>query len=378
MARSSITPIDLAQKYLSQICTDTLSIQRALMPSLFNSGILCKKMATHNLVPGNKSGNAFTQTHIHIDKAFWNSLFTSAQISSYLSTRTNNQSSVQEIRVFESNIAALFNRRVKKLSSAVVARSLIHTYNLNTPSILTTYTTKQFNTQGSGVQVHIGIQDDDIFKDFRLGILLNDYLILLKYANSDSILAIAVPSEFASRYTLTGTSRINRKPSADTLKVRKEYTLNDTEYSTEANTDITSEITPMKPLPAPSGLKRNASFKVKYKGKPSRGKGALSKAGYVCECVPSHTSFISQKTGQMYMEPHHLIPISNQNLYSNDIDITPNLVCLCPNCHKQIHHGTKSDIKKMLTAFYHTRKNDLKTCGIDSDLNTLLAYYDIY
>jgi len=78
------------------------------------------------------------------------------------------------------------------------------------------------------------------------------------------------------------------------------------------------------------------------------------------------------------MEPHHLIPISNQGLYSNDIDITSNLICLCPTCHKKIHYGIKADVKSMLQAFYAARQKDLKTCGIEIDIDTLFAYYDIY
>lgn len=77
------------------------------------------------------------------------------------------------------------------------------------------------------------------------------------------------------------------------------------------------------------------------------------------------------------MEPHHLIPISLQGYYKHDIDITSNLICLCPNCHKRIHYGTKDDVKKMLTKFHNARQADLKTCGIDIDLITLFAYYNI-
>ena len=77
------------------------------------------------------------------------------------------------------------------------------------------------------------------------------------------------------------------------------------------------------------------------------------------------------------MEPHHMIPISMQGLYSSDIDITSNLICLCPNCHKRIHLGKKVDVEPMLRKFFADRESDLKTCGIDIDIYTLLAYYDI-
>lgn len=78
------------------------------------------------------------------------------------------------------------------------------------------------------------------------------------------------------------------------------------------------------------------------------------------------------------MEPHHLIPISCQSNYPVNIDITSNLICLCPNCHSKIHYGLKSDIEVMLKKFLAQRKTSLKNDGgIDIDEVTLLAYYNI-
>jgi hypothetical protein len=382
MAKStSISPLELAQKYLQKIGVDKLFVQRALLPSLFEENILFKKMTPDNLVTKNKVGNKFTQTHIYINSGFRNACFTPTQEAAYKSNPvpSNNQNSQQSILVFEANIADLLNRRSKKLSTSVVSKSASQNYAHGTSKLLDASTTKLFNTQGSSIQVHIGIQDDNVFKDFRLGILLDDYLIMLKYANKDCMLAISIPSEFCAKYNISGLSKINRKKNSKSVNEIKQYEQNDCDYSSDSNSiTIKAEITPNVPTPAPSGTKRSASNKVKYHGKPSRGKGALDRAKYTCEFDCTHVSFISQKTGENYMEPHHLIPISNQGLYDNDIDITPNLICLCPTCHKQIHYGTKSDVKHMLETFYNSRHVDLKTCGIDIDLDTLFAYYDIY
>lgn len=381
MAKQTVTPIELAQKYLIKIGLDPLYVQRALLPSLFDEKILCKKMTTDNIVTKNKVGNKFTQTHIYLNSGFWSACFSSAEEAAYRANPipSNNQSSRQNFILFESNIYEMLQRRSGKLSVSVVAKNPIDTYSGNTSTLLQAYTTKLFNTQGKSVQVHIGIQDDDTFKDFRLGILLHDYLLMFKYANKDCILALSIPSEFCSKYNITGLSKINRKKTAKASSESKEYEQKDAEYSTDSNSkNVKSEVTLLAPAPAPSGSKRSASNKTKYHGKPSRGKGALEKASYTCESDPSHSSFISEKTGENYMEPHHLIPISNQGLYSNDIDITSNLICLCPTCHKMIHHGLKSDVKSMLQTFYAARQNDLKTCGIEIDTDTLFAYYDIY
>jgi 5-methylcytosine-specific restriction protein A len=49
------------------------------------------------------------------------------------------------------------------------------------------------------------------------------------------------------------------------------------------------------------------------------------------------------------MEAHHLIQTSNAEKYYRsgagvNIDCLPNLVCLCPTCHKAIHLG--NDIER--------------------------------
>ena len=49
MAKQTITPIDLAQKYLIKLGMDPLFVQRALLPSLFDENILCKKMTTDKM-----------------------------------------------------------------------------------------------------------------------------------------------------------------------------------------------------------------------------------------------------------------------------------------------------------------------------------------
>lgn len=381
MAKTTVTPLQLAEKYLIKIGLDKRIVKRSLLPSLFDENLICKPMKNHNLVPKNKNADPFTQTHIHINKAFWEALYTKTQINKYLATG-NVQKSKQKLEIFEANIAALLQRRNKKLSSMVVDAQPSTTYNLKSSLLLTASTYKKFFNQ-SGFQVHIGIEDDNTFSDFRLGILLKDYLILLKYAKKDSVLAIAIPAEFCSKYTITGVSRgatkIDRKLTAPAAKQRKVYARADGDYTADSNDSSTaSETTRLSPAPAPKGTSRGSSTKPKYRGKPSRGKGAINKAMNLCEWDSTHTTFVSNTTRMAYMEPHHLIPISEQGLYDNDIDITPNLICLCPNCHKMIHLGQKPDVEKMLTKFYADRNADLSKCGINIDLNTLLAYYDVY
>lgn len=376
MSKTTVTPLLLAQKYLIMIGLDPHAVNRALLPSLFNDNTICKPLKPQDIVPKNKMLNKYTQTHIYINKDFWLELFNAGQVSSF-ETTGNNQKTKQDIVVFEGNISHLLTRRSKKLSSSVGEYIPTKMYNDKSSQLMSTSTYKKLFLQTS-VQVHIGIEDDIIFKDFRHGILENDYLILFKYANRDCLLAIAVPAEYCSKFIISGTAKINRRAYAQTTKEKSVSDMADLDYSTEANSSsVAEEITPLAPAPAPGGSVRRSSSKPKYKGKPSRGKGALSKATYTCEWDASHTTFISNTTGENYMEPHHMIPISMQGLYSSDIDITSNLICLCPNCHKRIHLGKKADVEPMLRKFFAARESDLKTCGIDIDIYTLLAYYDI-
>ncbi len=77
------------------------------------------------------------------------------------------------------------------------------------------------------------------------------------------------------------------------------------------------------------------------------------------------------------MEAHHLIPMKYyyDSDYNHDIDVPGNIVSLCPNCHRKVHHGT-NDVKESLIRFlYEKRREKLKTFGILVSLDKLLKYY---
>lgn len=371
----SITPLELAKKYLEKLGMSSEKAQITLLPSLFKENILFTPMKTHNLVVKNKALDRYTQTHIHIAKSFWPELYSPAQITDYSINHSNTYEEKQNILIIEANIASLLERRSKRITSSIEAYSASGSYKTNSFTLIEASTNKHFATQGSSDQVHIGLHDSSVFKDFRHGILLDDCLLILRYAKKDYLLAICIPSEFCSRYSVITTKKINRNKSD--IEQNK-YLIEDGNYTRAANETITPEVTPLKPQQPQKGTSRNSSSKPKFTGKASRGIGALEKAGYMCEWNPKHTSFVSEKTSKPYMEPHHLIPISRQNLYKYDIDITPNLICLCPNCHKMIHYGKKHDVEEMLSTFYASRYESLKKSGIDLDKETLFAYYDIF
>lgn len=90
---------------------------------------------------------------------------------------------------------------------------------------------------------------------------------------------------------------------------------------------------------------------------------ALSEANYECEIDALHTSFLSKKTNKNYMESHHLIQLKeDENFPNTNLDILPNIICLCPNCHRKIHHGKKEEVIEMLKVLLELKKATLNKC----------------
>lgn len=147
-------------------------------------------------------------------------------------------------------------------------------------------------------------------------------------------------------------------------------------YVDETDEDGTEEETPLAPQPAPKPKSKKPG-QARYSAKPSIGRGAIKKAHYTCENDSTHITFTARRNSKNFMEPHHLIPLSKQYLFEHNIDITANIISLCPNCHSKIHYGTVDEIKDLLRKFLALRSTDLATCGIIIDEATLFALYEL-
>lgn len=106
---------------------------------------------------------------------------------------------------------------------------------------------------------------------------------------------------------------------------------------------------------------------------------AITKSDYKCEYDNTHSTFISKRTKKAYMEAHHLIPVS-QSQYIWDrkkanIDCIENIVSLCPNCHRAIHHGELDTKLNILKKLHDARRSDLSKVGLNIDFETLLKFY---
>ncbi|HCQ8454894.1 TPA: HNH endonuclease [Klebsiella oxytoca] len=102
-------------------------------------------------------------------------------------------------------------------------------------------------------------------------------------------------------------------------------------------------------------------------------KNALNKAGYQCEIDSGHQTFRRRHSPLNYTEPHHIVPMSKQDLFEISLDVEENIISLCCNCHKQIHLG--HGFEEMLKKIYIERIDVLKKVGIDISLENLINFY---
>ena len=117
------------------------------------------------------------------------------------------------------------------------------------------------------------------------------------------------------------------------------------------------------------------SSKEKPKRDPQIAANALRNANYECEYASSDRTFLRNKSGKPYTEPHHLIPISRYKDFSYSVDVEENIVSLCSHCHNLLHYGRTEDKKAVLCKLYYERIDGLKTAGLYLSFDQLMSYY---
>ena len=136
----------------------------------------------------------------------------------------------------------------------------------------------------------------------------------------------------------------------------------------EATVDFEYEGKP-RPVPEP----KHVNDRVVYPRNRQTAVNALAHAGYLCEIDANHPTFIRKQSGKPYTEPHHLIPISQQDRFSVSLDVEENIVSLCSTCHKHIHYGAGAD--ELLKKLYEKRKKKLQSVGIIVTEDELISFY---
>lgn len=85
---------------------------------------------------------------------------------------------------------------------------------------------------------------------------------------------------------------------------------------------------------------------------------------YNCQIDFSHKSFISKASGHPYVEGHHIIPLNQQPDFEYSLDCYANIIVLCPNCHRFMHHGLEKERREQLITIYEDRAERFSNCGI--------------
>lgn len=133
---------------------------------------------------------------------------------------------------------------------------------------------------------------------------------------------------------------------------------------------------PIPPGPQQPPKKTGHGPRSGYRRDPDVSAEAMRSADYLCEIDALHESFISRVTGKKFVEAHHLLPMQYQEQFTASLDVPENIVVLCPNCHRLLHHGRHKDSQIVLKSLYKKRAESLKGRGLDVDNTTLLKFYN--
>ena len=153
-----------------------------------------------------------------------------------------------------------------------------------------------------------------------------------------------------------------------------------------SDTDTAPENTPRTGIPtapisneprAPKPPSISPSGKRIYPRCAAVSLNALNLAGNVCAVDPEHPSFLRRDRSSMYMEPHHLIPMSLTDYFHVDLDREQNIFSLCSNCHNQIYYGTKEDVRILIAKLFSSREDEIcSILGRKITVDELCRIYD--
>lgn len=143
-----------------------------------------------------------------------------------------------------------------------------------------------------------------------------------------------------------------------------------------ADTGTAAAVPPLSDAPRQKPARRAAAERHTYPRNPTIAGHALDRAGHRCEANPDHTSFLRRDGRFLYMEPHHLIPISFTDYFGVDLDREQNIFSLCSNCHNQIHYGQKEDVRALISKLFAARKAEL--CAVLGREISVEEIYQIY
>lgn len=102
----------------------------------------------------------------------------------------------------------------------------------------------------------------------------------------------------------------------------------------------------------------------------------LAKSGFACQAGANHTTFTSAASGNNYVEAHHLVPLKQQPVFELALDNAANILALCPNCHRLLHHATTHEKESLLRLLITPdRLRNLAGRRIEVTVEDILGYY---
>lgn len=135
-----------------------------------------------------------------------------------------------------------------------------------------------------------------------------------------------------------------------------------------------------EPKPLPNGpinkkSKTNSTNGSNWYRDPSIARDAIRDALYLCEIDKNHMTFIAKATGNPFVEAHHIFPMEYQEEFEFSLDVPENIVALCPNCHRKLHHAELEDKKDIIKSLYEIREESLNQRGIIASYSDLCEMY---
>ncbi|MCR5257154.1 MAG: HNH endonuclease [Desulfovibrio sp.] len=85
----------------------------------------------------------------------------------------------------------------------------------------------------------------------------------------------------------------------------------------------------------------------------------MQRQKYKCGFDRLHPLFLARATGCPYLEVHHIVPREFADSFrSKNLNDRRNLVALCPNCHRAIHHAEIPLVKEILQRIVADHETD--------------------
>lgn len=112
-----------------------------------------------------------------------------------------------------------------------------------------------------------------------------------------------------------------------------------------------------------------------YARSPTVAANAIRAAGFACEIDPNNWTFSSKAKKQRYVEAHHLIPISQQQLFEASLDVVANVVSLCATCHRMMHFGLPDEKRSHLLGLLRKRRARLRDKAIEIKDSDFMQFY---